>query len=85
MRTMKLNVRNTQTGNSVLMEVDNSTKLQEVLDSAVEFWALPEEPYLIKAGKKLLSASKTVSEAGINDGDMIDLLPDPEGGEWQSL
>ncbi|MBX8632989.1 MAG: hypothetical protein M1422_04990 [Candidatus Thermoplasmatota archaeon] len=85
MKTMKLSVRNTQTGNSALMEVDNSTKLQEVLDSAVEFWELPDEPYLMKVGKKLVSASKTVSEASLNDGDTIDLLPDPEGGQWQSL
>ncbi|MBX8635958.1 MAG: hypothetical protein KIS30_03445 [Thermoplasmata archaeon] len=80
MSIMKLGVRHSQTGNSALMEVDLKTRLQELLDSAIEFWSLPSEAYLIKSGKRLLSASKTVAECGLNDGDIIDLLPDPEGG-----
>ncbi len=80
MKTIKFEVKNSQTGNSVLMEVDAKTRMQEILDSAAEFWSLSQESYLIKSGKRLLSASKTVSECGLNDGDAIELLPDPEGG-----
>jgi uncharacterized ubiquitin-like protein YukD len=80
MKTFKLEVRYTQTGNSALMEVDTKTRLQEVLDSAVELWSLPQEAYLMKCGKRLLSSSKTVADYGLTDGDIIDLLPDPEGG-----
>ncbi len=80
MKAIKLEVRNSQTGNSALMEVDSKTRMQEILDSAVEFWSLSREAYLMKTGKRLLSASKTVSDCGLNDGDAIDLLPDPEGG-----
>jgi hypothetical protein len=80
MKTSRLEVRNTQNGNSTLMEVDGKTKLQEILDSAVEFWSLSNDAYLLKCGRKLLSASRTVEEAGLSDGDVIELLPDPEGG-----
>lgn len=80
MKTIKIEVRNTQTGNSALMEVDSKTRMQEILDSAVEFWSLSQEAYLMKCGKRLLSASKTVSDYGLTEGETIDLLPDPEGG-----
>ncbi len=77
---MKLEVKNAQNGNSTLVEVEGSTKLQELLDSAVEFWAMTNDAYLLKAGRRLLAASKTVEESGLSDGDIIELLPDPEGG-----
>ena len=80
MKTIKIEVRNTQTGNSALMEVDSKTRMQEIMDSAVEFWSLSQEAYLMKCGKRLLSTSKTVSDYGLTEGETIDLLPDPEGG-----
>ena len=80
MRIMKLEFRNGQNGSSTLMEVENNTIMQEMLDSAVEFWGLPKEAYLLRAGKRLLSASRTVEECGLSDGDVVELLPDPEGG-----
>lgn len=80
MKTLKIEVRNTQNGNSTVMEVDRQTKLQEILDSAVEFWSMANDAYLLKSGRKLLSASKTVEESALNDGDIVELLPDPEGG-----
>lgn len=76
----KLEVRNAQNGSSTLIEVDESTRLQEVLDSAVEFWSLSNDAYLLKSGRRLLSASKTVGESNLSSGDVIDILPDPEGG-----
>ncbi len=80
MRIVKIEVKNSQNGSSTLMEVDGSTRLQEILDSAVEFWSLTNDAYLLKAGRRLLSTSKTVDEGGLKEGDVIELLPDPEGG-----
>lgn len=80
MKTMKLEVRNAQNGNSTLMEVDRQTKMQEILDSSVEFWSMANDAYLLKSGRRLLAATKTVEECGLSDGDIIELLPDPEGG-----
>lgn len=80
MKTIKIEVRNAQNGNSTLMEVDGGTKVQEILDSAVEFWSLPNDAYLLKFGRKLLGASKAVDDCGLADNDVIELLPDPEGG-----
>ncbi|MBX8631720.1 MAG: hypothetical protein KIY12_10430 [Thermoplasmata archaeon] len=73
-------MRNALTGNTALIEVDSSTRLQEILDSAVEFWSMAREPYLLRLGRRLIPASKTVGEADIGDGDTIEILPDPEGG-----
>lgn len=80
MKTLKLEVKNAQNGNSTVMEVDRQTKMQEILDSSVEFWSLADEAYLLKSGRKLLAASRTVEECGLSDGDIVELLPDPEGG-----
>ena len=41
---------------------------------------MTNDAYLLKAGRRLLAASKTVEESGLSDGDIIELLPDPEGG-----
>lgn len=80
MKITRIEVRNSQSGNSTLMEVEGRTKVQEILDSAVAFWSMSRDAYLIRCGKKLLSASSTVEESGLKDGDTVELLPDPEGG-----
>lgn len=36
--------------------------------------------YVIRLGKKILQAELTVEEANLQDGDIIELIPDPEGG-----
>jgi len=79
-KAVRIEVKNTLTGETALMEVTGDTKLQEILDSAVELWSLPREAYLMRSGRKLLLASKTVEENGLNGGECIELLPDPEGG-----
>jgi len=80
MDVIRVSVRNSQNGLTALMEVDQSTKIQDLLDSAVEFWSLPREPYLIRAGNRLIPGQKTVGEVGLREGEEIEILPDPEGG-----
>lgn len=80
MKPIRIEVRNTMNGDKALMEVTADTRLQEILDNSVELWSLPTEPFLMRAGRRLLSASKTVEESSLEDGDAIDILPDPEGG-----
>ena len=76
---MKITVKNLTNGSTIRVEVEPSDSISDIIDSAAEFWKLKEGAYVLKKGKKLLR-SETVSGAGLIGEDVLELIPDPEGG-----
>ncbi len=75
-----ITVKNVSNGSTLRMEVESEDKVAEIVDSAAEYWNRSSGAFILKKGKTLLTPSKTVSECGLVSDDIIELIPDPEGG-----
>lgn len=83
--TIRTNIKDAETGNSVEMDLESDNTIEEIIESAASFWQKDPGAYVIKWGKKLLRGSITISDAGVRDGDVLELIPDPEGGVWTQI
>ena len=77
---MKITVKDAETGNRISMEVEEDNTVEEIIEEAANYWKKNPGAYVIRLGKKILQAELTVEEAMLQDGDIIELIPDPEGG-----
>ncbi len=77
---MKIIVKDAETGNRINMEVEGDNTVEEIIEEAANYWKKNPGAYVIRLGKKILQAELTVEEANLQEGDVIELIPDPEGG-----
>ncbi len=77
---MKISVKDAETGNRISMEVDDDNTIEEIIEEAANYWRKNPGAYVIRFGKKILQAENTVKEARLQEEDIIELIPDPEGG-----
>jgi hypothetical protein len=78
--TTRIKVKNAETGASVDMDLEGDNSMEEVIESAASYWEKPPGAYVLRKGKQLLRGQATVMDSGIRDGDVLELIPDPEGG-----
>ena len=78
--TVVITVKNVANGATVRMETEPEERIGEIIESAAEYWKKDPGAYVLKKGKTLLSASSTIDESGIIGNDILELIPDPEGG-----
>lgn len=78
--TIRTTIKDVDTGNAVDMDLESDNSVEEIIESAASFWTKDPGAYVLKWGRKLLRGNLMVSEAGIRDGDTLELIPDPEGG-----
>lgn len=78
--SIRVKVRNAETGSAVEMEMENENTMDEIVRGAASYWKKEAGAYVIRQGKKLLRGSQTVLEVGLKDKDELELIPDPEGG-----
>jgi uncharacterized ubiquitin-like protein YukD len=78
--TVKIKVKSSESGSSVDMELEGENTVNEIIDSAAGYWGMNAGAYVLRRGKNLLSGAATVADIGIVNGDIVELIPDPEGG-----
>ena len=76
----RVKVKNAESGSIVEMDVEPTNLIEEVIESAASYWEKPPGAYVLRRGKSLLRGQQTVLELGIISGDVLELIPDPEGG-----
>lgn len=79
--TIRATIKDADTGNTVDMDLESDNTVEEIIESAASFWTKDPGAYVLKWGRKLLRGRVMVSEAGIRDGDTMEIIPDPEGGD----
>jgi hypothetical protein len=79
--TIRTTIKDTDSGNTVDMDMESDNTVEEIIESAASFWSKDPGAYVLKWGRKLLRGGIQVSEAGVRDGDTLELIPDPEGGK----
>lgn len=78
--TTVLKVKNAETGSTVDMELEAENTINEIIESAASFWHKDPGAYVLRRGKKVLGGSLTIKDANLVSGDVLELIPDPEGG-----
>lgn len=78
--TMVITVKNLMNNASVRMEIEDTDTIGEIIASASEYWQKDTSSYVLKKGKMIVPSSTTVKDAGIINGDVLEMIPDPEGG-----
>lgn len=77
---IRIKVKNAETGATVEMELENENTVDEVIESAATFWGKDMGAYVLRKGKKVLRGGNTLLDASIRGDDVLELIPDPEGG-----
>ena len=77
---VRIKVKNAETGASVEMELEMENTVDEVIESAATFWSKDMGAYVLRKGKKVLRGGNSLQDAGIRAEDVLELIPDPEGG-----
>jgi len=78
--SVRIKVKNAETGATVEMELEVENTVDEVIESAATFWSKDMGAYVLRKGKKVLKGSGSLKDAGIRADDVLELIPDPEGG-----
>jgi len=73
-------VKNAETGAAVEMELESENTVDEVIESAATFWSKDMGAYVLRKGKKVLRGGSTLQDVGVRADDVLELIPDPEGG-----
>jgi len=81
---IRIVVKNAVTNSSIKMELEPNEKISDVIDSAAEFWKKDPGAYVLKKGKALLRGNMTIMESNLMNDDVLELIPDPEGGNGAS-
>jgi hypothetical protein len=76
----RIKVKNAESGATVEMELENDNTIDEVIESAATFWNKEMGAYVVRKGKKVLRGTMALADAGVREDDMLELVPDPEGG-----
>jgi len=77
---IRVKVKNAETGATVEMELESENTIDEVIESAATFWSKDMGAYVLRKGKKVLRGGHTLLDAGVRGDDVLELIPDPEGG-----
>ncbi|MDI3482719.1 MAG: hypothetical protein PWQ88_590 [Candidatus Methanomethylophilaceae archaeon] len=77
---IEITVRNAENGSTLNMEVEPHTTIEDIIEGAAEFWQKEAGAYVLRRGKRLLKGQSTVQDAELKNKDVLELIPDPEGG-----
>ena len=77
---VRIKVKNAETGAAVDMELEVENTIDEVIESAATFWNKDMGAYVLRKGKKVLRGGSSLKDSGVRAEDVLELIPDPEGG-----
>ncbi|MCL2032439.1 MAG: hypothetical protein FWG96_04125 [Methanomassiliicoccaceae archaeon] len=78
--TVRITVVNTLNSSSIRMELESYESVEDIIDTAAEYWGKDAGAYVLRKGSKLLNKSQSIDEINLRDDDVIEMIPDPEGG-----
>jgi len=78
--TVKVTVVNTLNNSSIRMELESYESVEDIIDTAAEYWGKDAGAYVLRKGSKLLNKKQSIDEINLREDDVIEMIPDPEGG-----
>ena len=78
--TVRVTVVNTLNSSSIRMELEPYESVEDIIDTAAEYWGKDAGAYVLRKGSKLLNKKQSIEEINLREDDIIEMIPDPEGG-----
>lgn len=78
--SLKLYIRDAETGNRIEVEATPTNSVEDLIHSAASYWKKDPGAYVLRQGKRILQAESKVKDLGLISEDVLELMPDPEGG-----
>jgi hypothetical protein len=78
--TVRVTVVNTLNNSSIRMELESYESVEDIIDTAAEYWGKDAGAYVLRKGSKLLNKRQSIDEINLREDDIIEMIPDPEGG-----
>ncbi len=78
--TLNIKIENSVKATSISVEVEETDSVGDIIAIASQYWNNETITYVMKFGNKLLTASMSIGELGLKNGDTLVLVPDPQGG-----
>lgn len=76
----RISVKNADTGDMIKMDLEADNTIEEIIESACSYWEKDPGAYVVRKGKKVLMGKATIVQAEVREEDVLELIPDPEGG-----
>lgn len=77
---VRITVRDPDSGNEIMVDVEDETVVEEVVESVAKYWDKPTGAYVVRRGKEILTGSAEFKDLNPTAEDVLELIPDPEGG-----
>ena len=77
---MQITVKDAETGNKINMDLEGENTIEEIIETAADYWKKDSGAYVIRYGKKVLHGQISLEDSNIQENDVLELIPDPEGG-----
>jgi len=77
---IRITVRDPDNGHILAVDVDDATVVEEIVESAAKYWEKPTGAYVVRLGSTILPGAAKISDVKATAEDILDLIPDPEGG-----
>ena len=61
------------------MELEPGNTIEEIIESAASYWEFSPGTHSLRRGQVVLGNEATIVEAGIREGDLVELIPLPQG------
>jgi hypothetical protein len=78
--TVRITVRDPDNGHTLAVDVEDDTVVEEVVESAAKYWDKPSGAYVVRKGNTILAGSAKFVDLNPVAEDVLELIPDPEGG-----
>ena len=77
---MRISVRDTDTGDSIEMDVSPDITIEELMQASCSNWNKEYSAYVLRFANVQLAPQMTAGDCNVPDGAVLDLIPDPQGG-----
>ncbi|MGQ9582065.1 MAG: hypothetical protein ACUVV6_00940 [Thermoplasmatota archaeon] len=77
---LRVTVRDADTGTKVEMDLEAHNTIEEIIESAASYWEKEVGAYVLRHGGTILRGQVPISQSTVREGDILELIPDPEGG-----
>ena len=78
--TARITIKDADTGHAIAMDVEENTLVEEIIESSAAFWEKDPGAWVLRVGDRVLRGNSTYGEALVAPGEVLELIPDPEGG-----
>jgi hypothetical protein len=78
--TIRITIKDADTGHGIAMDVEDGTLMEEIIESAAAFWEKDPGAWVLRMGDRILRGNTTFGESLVAAGEEMELIPDPEGG-----